>query len=349
MLVAIFGSALSSKPTPGAKTCTASNIPVSMLGDSGLKVTSNQMSLSAFGVFRWLGLRNDTGKTITRLIILVTYLDSTGRPVFAIPFYAGRKDSAEDMLMKHPFIKTVLNRPVKPGQDFGLEGTNLISTKTLPVRAEVTLVDEEFDDETSRLISAGTEFTNPILLRTPQYFELKADSDSLPAAMPLSVRVDDRGNVDAVDFQPQNSVSDAVLSQIRSQVMLWKFFPATLGGAAVKSDLNLLFRFHDAGIPFPAPTCPLEMNDTIPRTFVEVDLQVITGQKWQVQYGWQYAHGLFQTIESINSSMLRHDHNHSLWPDANPAAQSVLIRSGPSTPGKSRYRTCGFSAISLLR
>jgi hypothetical protein len=277
--------------------CAPSDIPFEVEKFAHLKVISNQTSLGAFGVWRWLRLENETGKTITRLLVLVSYLDSDGKEIFAIPYYGAPKDAQEDMLEIHPYIKTVLNRPIKPGEVFNLQGTNLISTRISPARAEVTLVDAEFDD-TSQNLGGGSSSTNPLLLKTPQFFEMQADPDKLPDDLSLDITIDQRGRVTGVEFKRSETISDATRAQVLSQLKLWSFFPATKGGYAVQTELSLLVRFHRPRIPFPAPTCPLEMSDTLPRTFVEVDIQAVDSLNWQVQYGWEFAHGEFGTIES---------------------------------------------------
>ncbi|MGA8220574.1 MAG: hypothetical protein WB780_02900, partial [Candidatus Acidiferrales bacterium] len=281
--------------------CAPSDIPFEMGKFTSLKVISNQLSLGAYGIWRWLQLKNETGKTITRLLLLVSYLDSDGKPIFAIPYYGAPEDAPEDVLMMHPYIKTVLNHPIKPGEVFNLQGTNLISTRISPTRAQVTVVDAAFDDNTNSVEDVFPEFTNPMLLKTPQFFEMQASPDELPDELLLTIAVDVRGRVMGLEFKQPDTVSDAARAQIRSQVMLWSFFPATARSHAVQTELNLLFRFHDAGIPLPAPTCPLKMPDTLPRTFVEVDVRAKDSRRWEVQYGWEFAHGEFETTESSSS------------------------------------------------
>src|ERR1700722_6325784 len=81
-----FAGTLSQTLSPGTKTCMAINVPIAMLEGGGLTPASNQTSLGAFGVSRWLQVRNETGKSIARVLILVSYLDSEGSPIFTIPF-----------------------------------------------------------------------------------------------------------------------------------------------------------------------------------------------------------------------------------------------------------------------
>lgn len=300
LFFAVCPSELNAQSPYNLGPCAPSDIPFETEKDAPLKVISNQTSLGAFGVWRWVQLENETHKTITRLIVLVSYMDSYGKPIFAIPYYAAAGDAPEDMLLIHSYIKTVLNHPVKPGEVFTLQGTNLISTRIRPTRAAVTLVGAEFTDG-SNFVGGHTSVTDPILLKTPQNFEVQADSDKLPDELLLAITIDDRGRVTVVEVKQADKVSDATRAQITSQVMLWSFFPATKEGYAVQTELTLLLRFHPAGIPLAAPVCPLNMSPTLPRTFVEVDLQAVDSRRWQVQYGWEFAHGEFETIESSSS------------------------------------------------
>jgi hypothetical protein len=296
LFLALFPNALSGQTAYDVGPCAPSNLPFATQEFGDLKVVDSQLSLGSFGVSRWLRLENETGKIINRLLVLVSYLDSDGKLIFSIPFYGAAQDAPEDMLMIHPHVKTVLNHPIRPGEVFTLGGTNLISTRIPPVRAKVTLIDADFGDESS-IIPGHPRNTDPALRKTPLFFELQADPAKFPDEMSLLITVDVRGRVTGVKAEQSENISDAVLEQIRSQLMLWSFFPATTRGYAVESELNLLFRFHEPRIPLPRPTCPLDMSANLPRTFVEVDLRATDSHRWQVQYGWQFAHGEFVQME----------------------------------------------------
>jgi hypothetical protein len=297
LLLAVRPSLSDAQTAYNVGPCAPSNIPFATQEFAHLKVVESQVSLGSFGSYRWLRLENKTGKRVKRLLVMISYLDSDGKLILSIPFYGAAQDAPEDMLMIHPYVKTVLNHPIRPGEVFTLFGTNLISTRIPPTGAEVTKVDADFGDESSSMGAYSTN-TDPALLKTPQFFELQADPAKLPDEMSLVITVNVRGHVTGVKPVNQEGISDVVLEQIKSQLMLWSFFPATTRGYAVESELNLLVRFHEPRIPLPRPSCPLDMSANLPRTFVEVDLQAIDGHKWQVQYGWEFAHGEFEQMES---------------------------------------------------
>ena len=290
--------------------CDRYDIPLQMLdggglNGKGLKVVSHRLAFAESGQGS-LALVNETGKTITKVLILVSYLDSDGKPLFAIPYFGGLDDSEVEIQQIRPYIKTILDQPVKPGDGFFLFGDNLESTRQVPAHAEVTLVDTEFDDDNNS-VSTTAPATDPMLLKLPDFFEMKIDSSKLPDELLSTIAVDERGRVVDINFDPSFSHSDDAENQIRAQLKLWSFFPATMNGYAVQAHLSLLFRFHDKGFPLPMPVCPLELSDKYPRTFVKVDLRSQDGGRWLAIYGGQYAHGSFDTIVSVTLPTTKDD------------------------------------------
>jgi hypothetical protein len=279
--------------------CEPVEWPVQMLSDSGLKVVRHWITLGV-NQDASIVLQNETGKTIARLLVVVNYLDSEGKPIFAIPFLGGVGESPLELLQIRSFIKTVLDHPIRPGETFQLFGTNLESTRVSPARAEVTLVDTE-SETGGNSVSIGDNATNPLLLRLPDFFQLQADISKLPDELLLTLEIDERGRVSSVQFEQSSKLEENAAQQIRSQLVQWLFFPATRGGWAVQEQLNLLLRFHERGFPLAAPMCPLNLSDKFPRTFVEIDLRRIDDQRWGVMYGGKDAHGRFGTIESHSS------------------------------------------------
>ena len=282
--------------------CDGYDIPLQMLdggglNGKGLKVVWHHLSFGEYGQGA-LSLENETGKTITKVLILVSYLDSDGKPIFAIPYFGGLDDSEAEIQQIRPYLKTILDHPVKQGEMFKLDGQNLESAREVPANAQVTFVDTEFDDDNNS-VSTTAPATDPLLLKVPDFFEMNIDSSKLPDELLLTIAVDERGRVVDVNFDPSFPHSDDGESQIRAQLKLWSFFPATMSGYAVQAHLNLLFRFHDKGFPLPRQVCPLELSDKYPRTFVKVDLRSKGDGRWLAMYGGQYAHGSFDTIVSV--------------------------------------------------
>ena len=290
--------------------CERYNIPLQMLdggglNGKGLKVVSHHLSFGEPSQGS-LALVNETGKTITKVLVLVSYLDSDGKAIFAIPYFGGLDDSEVEIQQIRPYVKTILDHPVKHGEGFFLFGDNLESTRQVPADAAVTFVDTEFDDD-SNSVTTTTPETDTLVLKVPDFFEMNINSSKLPDELLLTIAVDERGRVVEVNFDPSFPHSDDVESQIRAQLKLWSFFPATIKGYAVQAYLNLLFRFHDTGFPLPLPMCPLDLADKYPRTFVKVDLRSQGDGRWLAMYGGQYAHGSFDTIVSVTLPTTKDD------------------------------------------
>lgn len=299
LLVAVCATATSAQLASDTPPCEQDDIPLQMLDGGHLKLTWHHLSFVESRQQGGLGLLNETGRTMIKVLVVVSYLDSDGKPIFAIPYFGGPDDSQTDIQEIRPYIKTIFNQAVKPGEAFMLTGANLESTRQVPAAAEVTLVDTEFDDESNSVSFSSTQATDPLLLKVPDFFKLSADPSKLPDELLITIAVDERGHVVDVSFDPSFAHSDDAESQIRSQLKLWSFFPATTNGYAVQAHLNLLFHFHERGFPLPRPTCPLDLSDKYPRTFVKVDLRSQGDNRWLAMYGGLYAHGDFSTIVSV--------------------------------------------------
>jgi len=276
--------------------CAQAHLPLKMIERSRLKVDDHYFSTGAWGNSTII-LRNETGKAIQRVLVVVDYLDSEGNLIFSIPYLGGVDDSPLQLMEVRSFIKTVWGHPIKQGETFRLAGTNLEFTRVAPAIAKVTLVDAESEDGNS--VSVTYTRTNPLLLKSPDFFQMQPDLENLPDEIWLSIAIDDRGRVGGVKFDESDQLKESDAQQITSQLKLWHFFPATSGGYAVPAQLDLRLRFHEKGFPLPAPDCPLTLTEKFPRTYVAVELQRENGSQWQVMYGSQYAHGNFDAIVSM--------------------------------------------------
>jgi len=283
------------------RSCLRTDIPVKMLEDAHLKVDWQLFEFGEHGHVT-LALVNETGSTITSLIVLVSYFDPDGKLIFATPFFGGPDDSQIEMEEIRPYIKTILSRPIRPGEGFQLVGANLELTTQLPARAEVTLVDTTFAEGNNVVTFSSNQVTDPLLLKLPDFFEMHADDSELPDEVPVAIRVDERGRVTDVDLGPSFAHSPNIADQIKAQLELWSFFPATTTGYAVQSRLSLLLRFHQSGIPLPLPACPLLLPNFL-RNFVPIDLRREGAERWSVLYGGQSAHGSFSTIVSVGAAI----------------------------------------------
>jgi hypothetical protein len=264
-----------------------------MLKNAGLAVISSDISYGA-GDNR-LALRNETGRTIVSLTVIVNYLDASGKSIYSVPFFGALDESAPSPKGVRPYIRTILRKPVAPHEAFPLWGTNLESTRVAPARSEVTYVQIE-DDQSNGGFTISDPSTEPLLFKSPEWFEMHVGSAKLPDETWVNLSIDDRGRVKNVEVEPVPADVSDLVGQIKSQLMLWSFFPATRGFSAVKSQQVLWLRFHEEGFPLPAPICPLALSSEHSQTFVEVDLSRVSEEHWEVRYAGHYARGRFNTI-----------------------------------------------------
>jgi hypothetical protein len=275
--------------------CEQANIDVHMLENAGLRVVSSDISYG-IGENR-LALQNETGRTIVKLTVLVNYLDSNGKSIYSVPFFGALDESAPPPKALRPYIRTILRKRVAPHETFPLWGTNLQSTRVASARAEVTYVQIE-DDQSNGGFTISDPSTEPLLFKSPEWFEMHVGSAKLPDETWVNLSIDERGRVKNVEVEPVPADVGDRVGQIKSQLMLWSFFPATRGFSAVKSQQVLWLRFHDEGFPLPAPICPLALSSEHSQTFVEVDLSRVSEEHWEVRYAGHYARGRFNTIVS---------------------------------------------------
>jgi len=275
--------------------CLPTQLRLEMLEGSHLKFVSHTFSTGLMK-YNHMVLRNETGKTILRVLVVVDYLDSDGKLIFSVPYQGGHDDTPLQLMELRAFIRSDWGHPIEPDDTFWLFGTNLEFTRITPATAKVTLVDTKFDDGNS--VSGIFPRTEPLLLRAPDFFEMRTDLEKLPDDIWLTLQIDDRGRVGRVEFDGASRLDQDDAEQIRSQLRLWRFFPATAGGPAVPAQMNFRVSFHEKGLPLPRQDCPLNLSDKFPRTYVEVRLQRVDGQKWQARYGGQFVHGDFDTIVS---------------------------------------------------
>jgi hypothetical protein len=277
--------------------CQQGNVPIDSLPSSSVKVLAQGLSLGLFGR-GWLTLRNQAQKRIKQLTIVVSYLDSDRKPIFAISYFGGTRGLTPDLEQTSPFIRVRLPHPIKPGETFSLEGTNLLSTKVMPVNSKVTDIHATFDDGTDSLdFEPAQFFTDPMLSELPKYFEMPVGPRPLPDDLLVSIAIDAHGRVTRVESVGSGTLTVGLMDKIRSQLVLWSFYPATKQGWADETHLKLWLRFHPKPMPLPQPICPLSLPDSFPVTFAEVDLMAVDENRWQVMYGGYFAHAKFESVE----------------------------------------------------
>jgi hypothetical protein len=139
LALAPLGRTCSGQANGPSDPCRLTHIPLSMPPGLGLKVINHWLMFEPF-VEGALYLRNDTGKPVSEIAILVTYEGQQGKPIFTIEYDAHVTGRDPRVTLFRPFLDNVLTRAVRPGEAFGLFGTSLLSTTTIPAKSEAALI-----------------------------------------------------------------------------------------------------------------------------------------------------------------------------------------------------------------
>jgi|SRR6184192_4775649 len=291
--------------------CTAFEVPLEMpskrgsssVANIGIVNSSLTLSMVSFPTAK-LTLRNDTGKPLRSVILLVTYFDGEGLPLFSIPFVGNLGGTQTNIPPSMcPFIRTVWNGPIRPGEIFSVEGSNLIYTSVRPVSSKATRIELAFAGESGSgpsVLQAWDGPTDPLPEELPEHLELSRQNVPPIEEALLDLTIDAEGRVLGVSPHDKEILSPELFNDLRREFMKWSFFPATNRGYSVQANLTLWIKFHLKKLPLPYPVCPQTFSDAFPRTFARVDLQYEKEANWNVSYGGYPASGKFQSIESIS-------------------------------------------------
>ena len=232
-----------------------------------------------------LFLRNDTGRQIRGITMLVNYEDEQGHRLFTLTYQATVKGYSQAQTNIRPFYKGSFTRPVEPGEVFDLSGTNLLTTTKIPAKASVSVIDLNFPG--TGVYTGSLVFqSDPILEQAPpQYLQLAVSADNLPEDMLLKLSISPRGIVKTVDLASETEPPNPTLTSVMEEIRKWHFFPAIRNGFGVASDLFLLLRFRGADEP-PMLDCFIGQGNKYPTSFVIVTLEPVPSLKgrWRFFY-----------------------------------------------------------------
>jgi hypothetical protein len=238
-----------------------------------------------------IALRNQTGKSLSRLTVIVSYFDDSGSVLFSIPYQANMANEKDEIRNIHPFSMLLLNQPVKPQDDFGLIGRNLLSISTLPISAEVVYWDAKFYEdgsgESARIGQHGFR-TDALLVDTPGHLRLALPHPGERIETWLKLRINEYGRVLGVQSEREEdtSLTHEQFQALYAQLTQWHFFPGIEDGYAVQSDLSLLVEFEPENA-LPIKRCFLDHPDKYPSKFALVRLQPMldSSDRWIPYYG----------------------------------------------------------------
>ncbi|HEV2387047.1 MAG TPA: hypothetical protein VGS20_07285 [Candidatus Acidoferrales bacterium] len=231
-------------------------------------------------------LRNETGRSIYGIEMFVNYDGARGHRIFTVKYEAQVKGSGLPMPSSGAFLRGVLTGPVRPGETFDLEGTNLLATTTIPSKAGVSFMYLQLSTENTVTPWGTGTSSDPILYEAPAGFgELGGSADNLPEDFLLKLDVDARGTVRGVDPAPGSASPGPLVASAIGAVKRWRFYPAVRDGFAVPTEFFLLLQFRRADFPAPRD-CFLGQGDKYPQTFAVVSLE--TDPKYPGHWEWLY-------------------------------------------------------------
>jgi hypothetical protein len=283
--------------TKNTDLCMPKQVLLTLKRDWGLEVVSHSLLLEQATESPWvigeMSLRNNTGLTITRITLIVSYFDDQGAYLFSITYHASTKDEIEQVQLR-PFYQVKLNKPVRPHELILMDGTNLLITKVLPKNARGSNI---LIESTSGTLSGATETpwrSEPILEESPPYFEMATPGEPLPEEIMLVAKIDRNGRVAQLRTTEPGHTPSAILEKIRQQTEKWLFFPAIEGGFAVDHELNIRLRFRRKRA-LPIRECSSDLQK-YPRVFATVDLIPLNEEssEWRFYFGGYPAGGKFQ-------------------------------------------------------
>jgi hypothetical protein len=273
--------------------CQTIPVPLSLESlKKPFEVTNSWLSVdSVDGLVGGITLRNQTGKPLSRLTVMVNYLDENRSILFSMPYQANLPTEKNHLSNIRPFSELELSEPVSPGKEVSLLARNLLHVTRMPATAEIIFWLAKYDDGSisDDLISQRGFRTDPILVETPEeYLQVGVPYPSEPIKVWLTAHINEYGRVLTLKVVPESNLglSEAEFRSLSRQVAEWHFFPAVENGYAASSDLCLLIEFLPEK-PLPVRHCFAEDIDKRPAKFAIVTLQPVGGaqDQWIPYYG----------------------------------------------------------------
>jgi hypothetical protein len=278
-MTALLATFLSGEGVAALSQCDRVSIPLHL--DSATKdfeVTGSWLFMEAAGTLRGeISLRNQTDKSLSRLTVMVNYLDENGSILFSIPYQANLLNEENDIRNIRPFSELRLNGPVQPGEVVTLVGRNLLSITTVPSSAEVVYwFAKHYED--------GSSVSNQIGQHGFRTDPLPAESFETLVKM----QINEYGRVLEIQSgrEGDTGLTGEQFEALSKQLAEWHFFPGIENGYAVQSDLYLLVEFVPEN-PLPIRRCFREHPAKYVSKFALVTLQPIrdSSNRWILNYG----------------------------------------------------------------
>lgn len=173
-------------------------------------------------------------KPLAQLLLLMDFVDTSGKRLSTIPFYAATAGRLADPYHLFLLDRTQLPQNIRSGSKIVLSGDRY-ATSLCPSTARLSLAELIFADNTGYHKSSGWEL-DPSIKRA-RSMDLKTFPESLPRQEIIRVAIDGQG-------QPTVLSEGASKEWFARQLRRWSFAPAVRDGAAVPGELTLVFELQ---------------------------------------------------------------------------------------------------------
>jgi hypothetical protein len=274
------------------RQCQSTTIPVARgLQPDGIRISESSISTETVGVLRGeITARNQTGRSLSLLTVMVNYLDEHGSILTSVPFQANMENERNHLQNIRPVVEIRLHSPIEPGGRLTLISTNLLCLTKVPASAEVAFWVAYFRDGSSvnRTLGQRGFRTDPILTEASSHLQVTLSPPDEPIEILFKLQISEYGKV--LNVGPVRAADSAItqdqLQAVSSQLIHWRFFPAVVNGYATKSDLLLLVIFRPENA-LPVKGCFSEHPEKYPEKFAVLSLQPLHdgSDNWIPYYG----------------------------------------------------------------
>jgi len=306
LLAALFPLSLAGQQNKDTG-CVRRPIPLTLHETWKLSVLNSWLSFEK-ALSGEVTLRNDGTKAIEAITLVANYLDQNDNPMFTITYQAKVKGfSTYAHSSIQPFFETRLDSPVEPKGIIHMSAGNFLSTTEIPAKALASVLNIWFADGTVRNsgVSNPPWRSEPMLVRADAPINLALDVKTEPVYFTAELKIDEYGNVSAVELIGMSSLTIAAQSLSR-QLGTWHFFPAIEDGYARAATLAMVLDFQPVDA-VPAHHCFLAHPGAYPKMFAFLTLEREQDQSesWKAYYNGYPVDAHFPRSVVLTSSPAR--------------------------------------------
>lgn len=258
--------------------CSISEISVSQVPGAGFEIRRHFI-LVADAALGYIDIENRAERTILSGTLIVEYIGSDEQPLFSI-VYEFMTEEHYDCPRSNVVARCrqILARAIGHGETVRLEGVSATISAACPSGARIVFARLNYQNGTSYSWATPGWGTAPTLRAAKEHYDLSDVSATFPLSVSARLEVDEVGRVENVLFAGR--IGAGLEDWIRTNTSLWEFHPALRDGQPVRSDVTLLFRFHE-----PRRYSGLIDRASIPVPTTIVDFATDEAGTWKALYG----------------------------------------------------------------